>query len=72
VSPVGATRGTSRARAVCTLNDFFGFYSLSSLIIPPNHHFAEVTSHLIKIETTINIAEVTSHLIKVETTINIS
>jgi hypothetical protein len=35
-------------------NDFLIFLSLSSLINLPCHLFAEVTSYLMKIETTIN------------------
>jgi hypothetical protein len=36
-------------------NDFSSFPSVPLLINPPRHHFAEVASHLMKIETTIII-----------------
>jgi hypothetical protein len=58
--PIGdslvSTRIGSRVDVVpCTRNGFLSFRSLSSLISMPCHHFAEVASHLMKIETAVNI-----------------
>jgi hypothetical protein len=47
--------GTKEDVVPCRRNNFFDSASLSSLISRICHHFADVASHLMKMETTINV-----------------